>query len=129
MTKINDIVMYTAILHPEDVGYSVKVPDIDGGFTQGDDIKEAILMTQDMIGLMLEDSTEYPTPTDFEKVETVGDDIKTLVTVNMSEYRLNNPKTIRKNVSVPEYLVKLGKDKGVNFSMILTKALKDELGV
>lgn len=38
-----------------------------------------------------------------------------------------HPKTLRKNVTVPEYLVVLGKKKHLNFSAVLTEALKNKL--
>ena len=44
---------YAACFYPEEEGYSVIVPDFDAA-TQGDDIKEAIYMAEDLIaGLIL----------------------------------------------------------------------------
>ena len=126
-TKKN-ILVYPVILHPEDQGYSVEIPDIDNGtWTQGDNMKDALLMAQDAIGIMLDDKTEYPEPTDLEDIEIKANDIKTVVYIDMEEYRRNNPKTVRKNVTVPEYLVILGKKKNINFSAVLTEALKNKL--
>ncbi|HLQ86944.1 MAG TPA: HicB family protein, partial [Enterococcus sp.] len=62
-----------------------------------------------------------------ENIETKANDIKTVVYIDMEEYRRNNPKTVRKNVTVPEYLVVLGKKKNINFSAVLTEALKNKL--
>ena len=55
---------YPAIFEPEDVGYSVYIPDIPGCVTQGDTMEEALSMVQEAIGLMLEDKTpnQYPKP-------------------------------------------------------------------
>ena len=126
-TKKN-ILVYPVVLHPEDQGYSVEIPDIDNGtWTQGDNMKDALLMAQDAIGIMLDDKSEYPEPTDLENIETKANDIKTVVYIDMEEYRRNNPKTVRKNVTVPEYLVVLGKKKNINFSAVLTEALKNKL--
>ena len=44
-------VFYPAVFHPEETGYSVTVPDIEGCFTQGDTMDEAVRMAQDAIGL------------------------------------------------------------------------------
>ena len=122
------ILVYPVILHPEDQGYSVEIPDIDNGtWTQGDNMKDALLMAQDAIGIMLDDKTEYPEPTDLEDIEIKANDIKTVVYIDMEEYRRNNPRTVRKNVTVPEYLVVLGKKKNINFSAVLTEALKNKL--
>lgn len=121
--------MYPVILHSEEKGYTVEIPDIEGGWTQGENMKEALMMAADLIGLALEDKTEYPLASDLDAIKTGKDDIKTIVSVDMDEYRRKNPKTIRKNVSVPEYLVKLGKEQHVNFSALLTEALKAKLEV
>ena len=45
-------IFYPAIFHPEETGYSVEIPDIEGCFTQGDTMDEAVRMAQDAIGLM-----------------------------------------------------------------------------
>ncbi|UQS81567.1 type II toxin-antitoxin system HicB family antitoxin [Bombilactobacillus folatiphilus] len=123
------VVVYPVILHPEDVGYTVEIPDIQGGWTQGESMSDALTMAQDLIGLALEDDTEYPKATPLEDVQIGDKDIKTIVNVDMDEYHRQNPKTVRKNVSVPEYLVKLGKEKEINFSAVLTEALKAKLEV
>ena len=128
MPAKKNILVYPVILHPEDQGYSVEIPDIDNGtWTQGDNMKDALLMAQDAIGIMLDDKTEYPKPTDLEDIKIKANDIKTVVYIDMEEYRRNNPKTVRKNVTVPEYLVVLGKKKNINFSAVLTEALKNKL--
>ena len=44
-------IFYPAIFHPEETGYSVEIPDIEGCFTQGDTMDEAVRMAQDAIGL------------------------------------------------------------------------------
>ena len=47
MTKL----FYPAVFHPEDTGYSVSVPDLDGCFMEGDTLEEAYEMAFDAIGL------------------------------------------------------------------------------
>lgn len=76
MIANKNILVYPVVLHPEDEGYSVEIPDID-----------------------------------------------------MEEYRKNNPKTIRESVTVPEYLAVLGKKQKLNFSAILTEAVKNKLEI
>ncbi|HIZ95174.1 MAG TPA: type II toxin-antitoxin system HicB family antitoxin [Candidatus Ligilactobacillus excrementavium] len=126
---MKNLLVYPVVLHPEKNDYFVEVPDIESGFTQGKDIKNAIEMASEMIGLMLEDKQEYPVASKIEDIPSQKGDIKTIVSVDMDEFRRNNPKTVRKNVSIPEYLVKLGKEKNINFSALLTEALKAKLEV
>lgn len=130
MTTNKNILVYPVVLHPEDEGYSVEIPDIDNGtWTQGDDLEDALLMAQDVIGVMLEDKSDYPKPSKLENITVKDNDIKTIVYIDMEEYRKNNPKTVRKSVTVPEYLVVLGKKEKLNFSAILTEALKNKLEI
>ncbi|WP_125762252.1 type II toxin-antitoxin system HicB family antitoxin [Companilactobacillus hulinensis] len=130
MENKRNILIYPVILHPEDKGYTVEIPDVDGGtWTQGEDLRDALLMAEDAVGIMLEDMTEYPKATDLENINCSKNDIKTIISIDMDEYRRNNPKTVRKNVTVPEYLVKLGKEQNINFSATLTEALRTKLDV
>ena len=48
-------IYYPAVFHPEEIGYSVTVPDIPGCFTQGDTLQEAVEMASDAIGLCFSD--------------------------------------------------------------------------
>ncbi|GEN48415.1 type II toxin-antitoxin system HicB family antitoxin [Ligilactobacillus pobuzihii] len=126
---MKNLLVYPVVLHPEKNDYFVEVPDIESGFTQGKDIKNAIEMASEMIGLMLEDKQEYPVASKIEDIPSQKGDIKTIVSVDIDEFRRNNPKTVRKNVSIPEYLVKMGKEKNINFSALLTAALKAKLEI
>lgn len=45
---------YPAIFHPEEVGYSVPVPDIEGCFSEGDNLEEATEMAASAVSLCLE---------------------------------------------------------------------------
>lgn len=126
----NNILIYPVILHAEDKGYSVEIPDIDNGtWTQGESLGDALFKAQDVVGMMLEDKKNYPKPTKLEDIEVHNYDVKTLIYIDMEEYRRNNPKTVRKNVTVPEYLVTLGKQQNINFSAVLTEALKNKLDI
>ncbi len=72
-------VFYPAVFHPEEVGYSVTVPDVEGCFTQGDDMNEAVAMTQEAIGLMLEDCKVYPKPSSPADIRTEPGDFVTMI--------------------------------------------------
>ncbi|MDF7639953.1 type II toxin-antitoxin system HicB family antitoxin [Lactobacillus sp. ESL0791] len=127
--KNKDLLVYPIILHPENEGgFSVEIPDVEGGtWTQGEDMADAIYMASDAIGALLVDKSVYPKPSKLEDIKTDATAIKTVTTVDMSKYRKLNEKTVRKNVSVPEYLVELGKKQHINFSQVLTEALEEKL--
>lgn len=53
-------------------GYVVVIPDIDGCFTQGSDLEDAMWMAQDAIGCCPEDLEEkdYPVPSGVNDIDT-----------------------------------------------------------
>lgn len=57
-------------------------------------------------------------------------EIATLVDVDITKYRkLHDTKVVKKTLTIPNYLNQLGKENHVNFSEILTSALKVQLKV
>ena len=59
-----------------------------------------------------------------------ADDIVTLVDIDFSDYRRKNDmRTVRRNVSLPNYLNDMGERAGLNFSQILQDGLRQRLGV
>ena len=110
-----------------DYPYFVEIPDIDG-MTEGKSIADAMEMAKDYIGTY---SLEDKLPESNTKLPKVKDGATTtLVTVNVSEYkRKHDNKVIKKTITIPNYLNELGKENGVNFSELMTTALKEKLSV
>ncbi|MCM1099880.1 MAG: type II toxin-antitoxin system HicB family antitoxin [Clostridium sp.] len=125
---------YPIILIPDKVGYVVYIPDFNIN-TEGDTLTEAIEMARDAIGVVgidMEDEGEVlPEPTVFSEVKTdSATDIVTLVDVDFGEYRRKNDmKSVKKNCTIPSWLNFEAEKAGINFSAILTAALKSELKI
>ena len=98
-------VFYPAIFHPEETGYSVSVPDIENCFTQGETMDEAVAMAQDAIG-----------------------DFIAMVPFDMEEYQ-KQFKPVKKTLSIPGWLNDAAESAHINFSSVLQKGLKSELGM
>lgn len=119
---------------PDKVGYVVYVPDFNIN-TEGDTLTEAIEMARDAIGVvgidMEDDGEALPDPTAISEVKgNSATDIVTLVDVDFGEYRRKNDmKAVKKNCTIPSWLNFEAEKAGVNFSAILTAALKSELKV
>lgn len=119
---------------PDKVGYVVYVPDFNIN-TEGDTLTEAIEMARDAIGVVgidMEDNGEIlPEPSSVSAVKTdSADDIVTLVDVDFGEYRRKNDlRAVKKNCTIPSWLNFEAEKMGVNFSAILTAALKNELKI
>lgn len=110
-----------------DYPYLVDIPDIDG-MTEGKSIADAMEMAKDYIGTY---SLEEKLPKSNTKLPEAKDGATvTLVAVNISEYkRKNDNKVIKKTITIPNYLNELGKENGINFSEVMTNALKEKLNI
>lgn len=111
----------------------VEVPDF-GVETFGKDMKEALFMAKNIIGLMgseyILDKKKLPEASDIEKVSAKafrkeGAAIKALVDVDIENYaERENNRTVRRNVSIPKWLDKRAKELKINVSKVLTDTLK-----
>jgi len=110
----------------------VYVPDLKIN-TEGKNLLDAIEMARDAISLWIvsnEDRNKnIPIPSKTIDKED-SNDIITFVDVDTESYRreLDN-KTVRKNLTIPSWLNEKAEKQGLNFSGILQKALKRELGI
>ncbi len=121
-------IFYPAVFHPEEVGYSVSVPDLDGCFTQGDDMNEAVAMTQEAMGLMLEDYKVYPKPSNPKNVQTELGDFVVMIQFDQESYK-KQFKPVKKTLSIPAWLNDAAEEAHVNFSGVLQEALKAKLNI
>ncbi|WP_311678595.1 type II toxin-antitoxin system HicB family antitoxin [Sneathia vaginalis] len=144
------ILIYPAIFFEEEVvGYSVFFPGFPFA-TQGENINDAFYMSTEFLGIQLndyyEEHKEFPTPLDINKIDveefmkkelnSTDEEIKnakyfkTLVPIDYYRFlKLSDKKIIRKNVSIPRWLNKIGKRNNINFSKVLKEALMKELGI
>lgn len=128
--------IYPAIFEPEESGISVYFPDIQGCYTSGETLEEAMNMAEDALCLMLydmeEDHREIPTPSTLEQVKTGIKDnsFVSLVKCDTLFYRkYYKEKSVRKTLTIPAWLNDLALKQQINFSQVLQSALKHELGV
>ncbi len=125
---------YPAVFHPEDIGYSVSVPDIDGCFSQGDSLEEAYEMTLDAIGLCLEDYMEQgitiPIASSPNAVQIDSTDFIVLVEFDYLAYqKRHDTRSVKKTLTIPSWLNTLAEEQHVNFSSVLQSALKQHLHI
>ena len=126
------IYFYPAVFQTEETGYSVFIPDIAGCMTQGETMEEALTMAQDAIGLMLEDVSpaDYPAPSLPQDLPLERDQFAVMVPFDKLAYdRMYNAKSVKKTLSLPQWLDTLAVEHNINFSNIIQNALMRELGV
>lgn len=127
---------FYAILEQEENFYNVTFPDLKGAITFGDGIEEAVDMAADALGghllVMEDDNDTIPEPSDFHTLVTNLEPNQQLqlITVDTNIIRAKEEnKTVNKMVTLPKYMVELGKSRNVNFSQTLQRALKEELNL
>ncbi|MBR1849412.1 MAG: type II toxin-antitoxin system HicB family antitoxin [Lachnospiraceae bacterium] len=125
---------YPAIFEMEDDGkYAVEFPDLEGCYTSGDNLADAIYMAQDVLAFTLynyeKEKREIPKPSQHNKLKiTKGAFINEIACDTFEYQKRNNNKAVKKTLSIPEYLNELAMEAGLNFSQILQDALKEKLG-
>ena len=128
--------VYPAIFHPENEGgFSIFFPDIEGCYTQGDTMVEAVEMAEDALNLMLWDKEEskepIPSPSIPQDIRLEDpSDCIVWVSADTFKYRkMYDTKSVKKTLSIPRWLDTHAIDNNVNFSNVLQNALKKQLGV
>ena len=120
-------VVYAAIFHPEEEGgYFVSFPDLEGCYTEGEDLADAIAMATEILGLyisvLMDDNIPYNAPTPIEKLDP-EDGFLTYISSDPGPSRRNS-KPVKKTLTIPSWLNKEAEKAGINFSKTLRKALE-----
>jgi len=125
--------VYPAVFEPNELGgYCVAFPDIQGGYTEGRDLADAIEMAQDALCLTLYNhethKNEMPPPTPVGKIKAPGNAIVTLIACDTNYYkRYFANKSVNKTVTIPARLNLEAERAGINFSQVLRTGLEQIL--
>ena len=127
----NQLTVFPAIFTFDGKYYNVDFIDLKGCSTFGDSIQNAYLMAQDAMGLYLDDLTDFPQPTlDISNISLKYNQFVSFISIDMDEYRKKfNNKSIKKTLTIPEWLNYLSEKNNINFSQVLQEALKEKLGI
>ena len=127
--------VYPAVFTPEEKGmYSVNFPDIEGCYTCGDDLSDAIYMAEDVLAFVLydyeRDEKDIPTPSSPDSIAlSAGEFVNYIACDTLVYQKRHNNKAVKKTLSIPEWLNEAATIAGVNFSQVLQDALKAQLGL
>lgn len=123
--------IYTALFTPieDGSGYYAKVPDLPGCITTGNSLSDAIDQITDAMSAWLvvaEDEGEpIAPPSPQEKLSVDAGTICSLISADTIEYRAQtDTRAVRKNVSLPSWMVRLADKCGINCSQVLQDALR-----
>lgn len=120
--------IYPAIFHKEEIGYSITFPDLPGCITEGDSLEEAYAMAQDALGIYLytlkEDNEALPKASLPEILILDKDSFITLIEWDELEYlKRTSNKSVKKTLTIPEWLNSRAEKENINFSQTLQEAL------
>ncbi|MGM0216504.1 type II toxin-antitoxin system HicB family antitoxin [Enterococcus sp. AZ109] len=126
--------IYYALFNLADDGINVAFPGLDGAFTFGSDMHDALHMAKDLLAGWLinaeDDRQTIPDPMEPAEITIPKGDLLVPIEVNTKLYRMKfDNQAIKKTLTIPRYLDALGKQENINFSLVLTEALKEKLGV
>ena len=135
--------IYPACFFKEENGYCVIFPDLDNLATCGENLEEAMSMAVDCLAGYLyalkQDGKAMPTPSDLQairiehvarelEIDDVQESFVNLVSVDVSSYaKAHFERSVKKTLTIPEWLNNAALEKGINFSQVLQEALKQRL--
>lgn len=125
---------YPAIFTPEENGsFSVCFPDLDGCYTCGDNLTDALMMAEDVLAFTLysyeRDKREIPSPSIPSSLEVSDGEFVNFIACDTLEYcKMNNNRSVKKTLTIPEWLNEAATSLGLNFSQVLQEALMQKIG-
>ena len=125
---------YTAVFTPEEGGFNVHFPDLQGCYTCGDDIADAIYMAQDVLNLTLCDLEDDNKPIPFASKQgeiaiADGQSVSIIIADTDAYRRICDEKAVKKTLTLPGWLNERAEREGLNFSGVLQEALKAHLHI
>ena len=126
--------IYAVVLQKEEDGYLITFPDFPGQMTQADTEEKAIEAAQEMLALCISDNedlgVENPEPKKQEEIELEEGSKLVYVHLWMPYFRkMQKVVYVKKTLTIPKWLDEMAKASDINFSAVLVKGLKKELGI
>lgn len=121
--------VYPAVFTKEADGlYDVNFPDLEGCYTSGNNLADAMYMAEDVLASVLYDyerNGEKPPAASEETALSVpaGSFANYIACDTLWYQKHNNNKAVKKTLTIPEWLNEQATAAGVNFSQTLQEAL------
>ena len=125
--------VYPALFEPNELGgYCVHFPDVQGAYTEGKSLAEAIENAQDVLCLMLYNHEEHGNKiaeqTPIKNLKAPENGVVTLIACDTNYYRRYfADKSVKKTVTIPARLNFEAERAGLNFSQVLRTGLEQVL--
>ena len=124
--------VYPAIFEPaKEGGFTVSIPDIEGCFTEGESLAEAMAMAQDAIAMMMvyyeDNDLTSPKASSIKDIESTGGVVSYVLADTDQWRRTFDNKAVKKTLSIPSWLNTKALKARLNFSQVLQEALIERL--
>ncbi len=129
------LVHYPAVFEEEkEFGYSVVFPDLNHLATEGKTYDEAMrLAVECLAGYVWNQKTlgePLPEPSAVNHLTLENNEFPVVISVDVEAYAKEHfEKAVKKTVTLPKWLNDAAQARGIKFSKVLQKALKEELGI
>lgn len=123
--RANDCIGYTALFLSTENMYLAEFPDLPGCFSQGDTLEEALCHAQEALATYYaEKKGILPPASSLEVIRNANPNaIVQIVAIDTARYIAKPLRTVKKTLTVPEWLNDLAEKYHVNFSKVLRTAL------
>ena len=126
--------VYPALFVKEDESIIVTFPDLEDTFTDGATMQEAFENAEDVLNLMLwnreEEKDDIPMPSSPEQITVPQEATLAMIKADTLAYRkLHDQKTIRRSITIPNWLDTLARERNINFSQLMQNAIRRECGI
>lgn len=125
MKEKNFIGYFAVVIISEEQKYFVDFPDLQGCYTQGASLEEAVYNAQEALAIYYQEKLgELPPASDFSSIyNKYTDSIIQLIVLDINNCIIKSLRTVKKTLTIPEWLNGLSEKYKVNFSQILKNAL------
>lgn len=126
---------YPAVFTEEENGlYSINFPDLEGCYTSGDNLADGIAMAEDVLAMTLynyeKDGKTIPDASDPASIHLDENEFINFIAADTLYYQKKfNNKSVKKTLTIPEWLNDLATSENINFSQTLQEALVAKLRV
>lgn len=125
--------VFPALFEPEEGMFNVSFPDLPDCYTCGDTVADAMYMAEDALCGFLsraeEKKTAIPEASALNGIACPEGCFVSLILADTDAYRRkHSTRAVKKTLTIPEWLNEAAEARCINFSQVLQKALKEQLG-
>lgn len=124
---------YPALFHKaEEGGFWITFPDFPEAFSEGDTMEDSYKMAIDCLGLAITSretqKEDLPVPSSPDSIELEKDTFLVIVEFDLLAYKKRNSQcSVKKTLTIPEWLNEEALAMNLNFSQILQDALLQKI--